>query len=363
MITTDGLVRMSHSKKNVLWWGRFDPGYSRNRILQSAFKKLGWAVRTYRPKFSALGYIESFIHVIDKPDLVFVPCFRQRDIAAAATYCKHNGIKLMIDPLISAFDKQVNERSKFSAVSPPGRKLREYESYLFQQADILLADTAEHAQFFIDELQVTEDKVYVVYVGAEDIFQPADVNKSNHKLTEILFFGSFIQLHGANHILQAARLVDMDNVRWIMLGDGEERDRLEREATDLKNIVFEKSIAYEKLPGRILSADILLGIFGDTPKASRVIPNKVYQSLACGKPVITRSAPAYPAQLRDNNDHGITWVPAANPEALAQAVREMLMLESAEIIKQGHTARKTFEYYFSFGRIVRQLESALTTQT
>ena len=30
------------STKRVLWWGRFDAGYSRNRVYISLFKELGW---------------------------------------------------------------------------------------------------------------------------------------------------------------------------------------------------------------------------------------------------------------------------------------------------------------------------------
>ena len=30
--------------KKVLFWGRFDPGYSRNRVYISLFRELGWDI-------------------------------------------------------------------------------------------------------------------------------------------------------------------------------------------------------------------------------------------------------------------------------------------------------------------------------
>ena len=58
-----------------------------------------------------------------QPDFVFVPCFRHRDINSAVIWSKKNGIPLIIDPLISKWDKQINERKKFSANDYIARKI------------------------------------------------------------------------------------------------------------------------------------------------------------------------------------------------------------------------------------------------
>lgn len=63
---------------------------------------------------------------------------------------------------------------------------------------------------------------------------------------------------------------------------------------------------------------ICLGIFGTTPKAARVIPNKVFDALAIGRPVITSDTPA----IREAFIHGenIWVVPAGDEKALAEAI-------------------------------------------
>ena len=55
----------------------------------------------------------------------------------------------------------------------------------------------------------------------------------------------------------------------------------------------------ELLGDRLRRADVALGIFDAGPKAGRVVPNKVYQSLACGVATITRTSPASERLLRD----------------------------------------------------------------
>jgi glycosyltransferase involved in cell wall biosynthesis len=74
----------------------------------------------------------------------------------------------------------------------------------------------------------------------------------------------------------------------------------------------------EQLPALVARADISLGIFGTTPKASRVIPNKVFQTLALGKAVITADTPAL-HECFDPGEH-LLAVPPGDVDALAEAI-------------------------------------------
>jgi glycosyltransferase involved in cell wall biosynthesis len=67
---------------------------------------------------------------------------------------------------------------------------------------------------------------------------------------------------------------------------------------------------------------VCLGIFGDTKKAERVIPNKVFQILAAGRSLITRDSPAIRELLHPTR--GIRLIAPAQPQALAAAVRAQL---------------------------------------
>jgi len=349
---------MTAKNKTVLWWGRFDPGYSRNRILRDAFTALGWESREFRPLASALGAFEAALRRLKTPELVFVPCFRQRDISAARRFSRARGIPLMIDPLISAYDKQVSERAKFNESSNQARRLLRWEQRLLQSADAVLADTPEHARFFADPLLVPKEKLHVVYVGAEEpLFSPGPARTPNDPI-EVLFYGTFIPLQGPEVIVEAARLYQGPPVRWVMLGAGTLLGICRKGARGLANLTFEEWLPYQQLPARIQRADILLGVFGPTPKAQRVIPNKVFQALACGKPLVTCAAPAYPAALREQTESGIRWVPAGNPAALARAV-SALTSEPVRLVTLGVCARTAYEGFFSAEAIHNQLQAAL----
>lgn len=347
------------NRPRALWWGRFDPGYSRNRILRTHFAALGWQVQDFRPRSSALGDWEAALRRQPRADLVWVPCFRQRDLAAASRWAHRYGIPLILDPLISAYDKQVDERGKLYRGSARAKRLLAWESRLFQRADRVVADTPTHADYFAETLGVDRRKIDVVYVGAEEaLFHPSQLPAHGDAACQVLFYGSFIPLQGPQVVVDAARLYRGPPVKWVMLGAGPLRGDCEARAEGLGNLVFEDWFPYEKLPERIRQADILLGVFGTTPKAGRVIPNKVFQSLASGRVVVTRSAGAYPEALRTALDSGIEWVPAGDARALADKVAA-LASDLVRLRRLGEAAARTSGEFFSAVVIRRQLEAAL----
>ena len=352
---------MNRTGQTVLWWGRFDPEYSRNRILRQAYAELGWRVVGFHPILSPLGDLEARFRRPPRADLVHVPCFRQRDMHAAARYARRHRLPLLFDPLISAFDKQVYERRKVSPCSAAARHLLRREQEQFARADMVLADTPEHARFYAEMLYVAPEHVHVVYVGAEDaLFQPLP-HESRTPL-EVLFYGSFIPLQGPQTIIEAARLYSGPPVRWTLLGDGPLKKLCRQQADGLDGVTFEDWVSYGDLPRRIARADILLGVFGSTPKALRVIPNKVFQGLACGKPLITGTAPAYPDELSVEPRSGITWVPMNDPVALATAVAG-LAARPDQLPEESLRARATYERFFAPAVVTAQLRAALAALT
>ncbi len=346
---------MSETAKTVVWWGRFDPNYSRNRILRQAFTALGWRITDFRPHVSSLGDLEATITGIKKPDLLWLPAFRQRDMITAARWARRHDVPLIFDPMISAYDKQVFERQKFAEESPKAVRLLEKERAIFSCADQIIADTEGHADFFAQTFDIASKNIHVIAVGAEEsLFAPAPLTKkSQQEPLEVLFFGSFIGLQAPEVIIEAAKLCDAP-VRWTLLGDGPLKPACEAAAAGHANITFEDYLSYEELPARIHKAEILLGVFGTTDKAARVIPNKVYQALACGRTVITRESTAYP----EPKSEGLIEIPAGDAKALAGSIKP-LALAHDRLEARGAAARSYYEQHFSLKTIHGQLAAVL----
>ena len=155
--------------KKVLFWGRFDHKYSRNRVNISLFRELGWDVDFFDVKLSPrFGDVEAFFRGLwlkKKPDLIWVPVCRQRDIFAACRWGRMHGIKVLFDPMISAWDKKVLEQKKWSASQRRAKKLHELEKRMMNAPDFVTWDTSCHVDFCVREFAVPREKMAPLFTS------------------------------------------------------------------------------------------------------------------------------------------------------------------------------------------------------
>lgn len=360
-------------KKKVLIWGRYGnygPDYPRNRVIESVLRSLGCEVSRFLPALSATADIEYALRNAlqrgPRPDLIWVPCFRQRDLAAAARYARRHRIPLVFDPLISAYDKQVNEKHKFAADSAKARKLLAWESRLFTLPDWLIADTEGHADYFHATHGVPRARIRVIPVGAEEALftpQPWSQKPSGAPL-ELVFFGTFIGLQGVDVLARAILRYDGPPTHWRLIGEGPMKADCERLLAPLVGAPGPSRVSFEgwgplpELPARLASADAILGIFGTSDKALRVIPNKVYQGLAVGRAVLTAATPAFVPELRAGEEQGLFWARPGDPASVCDAVVR-LHRRRDELPSLGKAARASYESHYSNRAIAQVLREIL----
>ena len=131
-------------------------------------------------------------------------------------------------------------------------------------------------------------------------------------------------MHGIEHIVAAADLLREEDFDFTLVGRGQLYASVQEEAErlQLKRVHFiDDWMNTEALVERMHKADICLGIFGTTPKAGRVIPYKVFGSLALRRPVVTRDSPAAREMFVDGES--ALLCEAGSGAALAAALRRL----------------------------------------
>jgi len=123
-------------------------------------------------------------------------------------------------------------------------------------------------------------------------------------------------LHGIETIVAAARLVP--EIRFRIVGSGQLESRLRELPANVERIAW---VDYHRLGDEYRRAGCALGIFGTSAKASRVIPNKAFQAIACGTPLVTADTTAARELLE--GEESALLVAAGDPAALAGAVRRV----------------------------------------
>ncbi|MFC1816249.1 glycosyltransferase [Thermodesulfobacteriota bacterium] len=340
----------------VLWWGRGDREYSRNRTIAGLFAELGWESEYFHPVGSELGLVQAYLSGLKKPDLIWVPCFRQRDIFSAIHFARKWYVPLVCDPLTSAYQKEVYERMKFAPGSWRARRRLRWESELFNATDLVVLENSAYADFVHREMGVAREKLGVLYTGANTrFFVPMPASEPGPPF-KVGFVGSFQPSMGTDVIVKAARLCQALPCKWVLIGEGDDKPEAQRLAQGLSNIEFSGWVQYENLPASMGEKHILLGIFGTTLKTDFVIPNKIFEAMAVARPLITQKAGSY-----DDNIGGsdvIGWVPRGDSEALAAKVREWISAP-ADLNARGQETRKLFDVYFGAEEQKKQLKSIL----
>jgi len=224
------------------------------------------------------------------------------------------GRPVVFNPLVSLADTFVADRGRFRPGSAPARALAAIDRHALRAADLVVADTRAQAHHLAELAGLRADEVEICFVGAEErLFRPG---WSPSEPFTCLFVGKLIPLHGIETILATARAAPELPLRLVGSGQLEELLRARP-----PNVEWVPWVEYRQLPGELHRAGCALGIFGTSAKAQRVIPNKAFQALACGTPLITADTPAARELLV--HEESALLVPPGEPDALAEALRRL----------------------------------------
>jgi glycosyltransferase involved in cell wall biosynthesis len=312
----------------VLYFGTYDRTYPRNAQVISCLRGAGVEVlerhesvwepsrESWSAGFrSAVRVAGSELRLLRRPpsfDALIVGYPGHFDFPAATRAAR--GRPLVFNPLVSLEDTLVGDRGRFRPGSFAARVLRAIDRRAFRSSDLVVADTEANARFFAQLADLPPERLEVCLVGAEErLFQP--IWAPAEPFT-VLFVGKLIPLHGLETILAAAQ--NASELTFHVVGSGQLEELLEQRPA---NVRWTPWAEYEHLPGLLAGAGCALGIFGTSDKAQRVIPNKAYQALACGTPLVTADTLAARELLVDGES--ALLVPPGDPGALAAALRRL----------------------------------------
>lgn len=280
-----------------------------------------------------------------RPDAVIVGYLGHFDVILARLLFPRDRVVLdqMIFAADTAIDRGVTSGRKL-------RLLRLIDATAVRCADLVMLDTPEQAELLP---QRRRSKAVVVPVGAPaSWFVPAP---DQHGPLRVVFYGLFTPLQGATVIGASLRdLGPRDDIAVTLIGKGQDWDAARDAAGDLPNVTWREWIEPTELPAVVAANDVCLGIFGTTPKAQRVVPNKVYQGAAAGCVIVTSdTAP----QRRAFGDDAV-YVPAGDAAALAKALTK-LAGDQARVAALRAASRRRSSAEFTGSAVVSGLREEL----
>jgi glycosyltransferase involved in cell wall biosynthesis len=299
----------------ILLTGKYDPTYNRTQIITNGLKSRSDIEVIEMPYADKTPSVEQ----MQSADFIFLPAFTHADVVGIK---KRSSTPLVFDPLISKYLTKVFDYKQVSKWSP-----RAYKNYLkdktsMHAADIVLADTQAHAEYFAQKFKLNPDKIAVLPIGVDtNDFVPS--NKSSDSIFKIGFYGGFIPLQGTEVIVQAAKLLEKHNdISFQLIGDGFEYQKIQKLCHKLRltNLSLLGWVESSRLNEKLDSFDLCLGIFGSSKKSDIVIPNKLFHYAAKNICFVTKESRAV-SEIFTNNTSCVLCKNTA--EHLAQKILEL----------------------------------------
>ena len=179
-----------------------------------------------------------------------------------------------------------------------------------------------------------------------------------------LYFGAMGEANGLSFVLDCAaelRRRGRDDIAFVLHGDGKERPMLEarQKSEGLTNVVFSGQSTKKEMAHVVASADITMTIFKNVPVLYTCSPNKMFDSFAAGKPVLT-NMPGWLRDLVEEHQAGV-FVEPDNVRDFAEKV-VYLAAQPERCKTLGENSRKLAEEMFARDKLTRDLEQVLETQ-
>lgn len=250
------------------------------------------------------------------------------------------------------------------------RLVEKVELFLYRRSAAVAALT--HA--FKDNLVrrgIPADKIAVVINGVDlprYSPRPKDEVRTREWGLQGKFVTGYVGTHGMAHALRnvldaAALLKDNDDLRFLFVGAGAEREALMADAKtrDLTNVVFIPRQPKEDMPVIWSVCDVALVHLKNNPAFAEVIPSKIFEAEGMGLPVLLAAPTGEASRIVETDGCGV-HVPAEEPRALADAVLNLAASAErrAALAKASRTAAPRHSRETQANQMMRVLQAAAT---
>jgi glycosyltransferase involved in cell wall biosynthesis len=360
----------------VCYFGTYDQDYPRNRIMIDGLRANGaevlvcnvplWEdtaekVEKASGRWLSWRFFVKLIRVylrlvreewaLPRYDVMLVGYPGQFDVYVARLLTWRRRIPLVFNVLMSLYlivlERQLEKKSRFTS-----RLIYWAEKGACLLSDQIILDTSAYVDFFCRTYGLQPDRFRLVPLGADErAYRPVTRSGSDDSCFKVVYYGTFIPLHGVDHIVGAAsHLRGYDDIQFVLIGTGQLKAATVAMAQELglNNVTFIDWVEKGALMDYLADAGVCLGVFGTTPQSLYTVQNKIWEGLAMAKPVITGDAPMI-REVLTPGEH-LLVCERADPRALADAVltlyhdpplRERLAQNGYRVIQEKYTVKET----------------------
>lgn len=224
--------------------------------------------------------------------------------------------------------------------------LKKLERFLYRRADSIVILAEGSADYIVAE-GVEASKIVFVPNGADpadfDVAEDRTALRSEFGLDGfcLVYAGAHGPANGLHFALEAAQQLSSEGVHFHLVGAGVSKEQLIADASsrNLENVHFHEPIPKQDIKRLFAAADAGLHCLDDHDLFTKgVSPNKLYDYMAAGLPVVTNTRGEV-AALVEEAGSGF----AVGPTEIADAVRSLKRLPEQDLSNLGLNGRSWME--------------------
>jgi glycosyltransferase involved in cell wall biosynthesis len=336
-------------------------------------KTTSYKKNNYKRTINMISYLTKILKVVcdfPKPDIIIGSSVHPLAVVAAWWLSKKYKAKFIFE-VRDLWPQTPIDMKIINANSITAKLLYRWEKFMYQKANKIII-LFPNARNYIESKGISIEKVVWIPNGVNlerfenpkqldpdsNLVQLLRENKNNFK---VIYTGAHGPANGLSVIIDTATILQRNRtkIHFFLIGDGAEKDKLQYDAEkhNLKNINFFSPIPKEQIPDLLRYADLLLHCFApiDVFKYG-ISPNKIYDYLASGKPIIMSVKTSN--NIVQDARAGITVEPG-NSESLAKGILKIEKMTAEEREKLGANGRAYVEKYHNTRVLADVLEKIL----
>lgn len=176
----------------------------------------------------------------------------------------------------------------------------------------------------------------------------------------VVYVGTHGLSHGLVNVLNAAeRLQEHADIHLVLIGDGAEKADLVAQAQrrNLTNITFLDPQPHTRIPLYLAAADLCLVHVRNIPLFTGMLPIKMYEAMACGRPVLL-AIDGEARRVAAEESGAAFFVEPENDLALAEAISS-LKSNPERLQAMGQRGRELVEERFAYDQLVLALDERI----
>ncbi len=203
--------------------------------------------------------------------------------------------KIIYNALCSVYERLIISRNLSHRISLKGFYYWFLDFLACHMSNLIMLETQHQIDYFIRLFRIPSKKFFLAWTGVDEerFFYQANIQK--YEIFTVVFRGRLLPEAGGEYVVDAAKILENESIKIIMLANGMLLPKIQDKIRELKPKNLElitEFLSDEKLREIMHKCHVSLGQLSSHDRLKRTIPHKAYESIALRLPYLTARNPA-----------------------------------------------------------------------